>query len=403
MKSKKFVFVEYLLLTFVILWSGGASTYGLFKNWPFVLFIFLVSIFLKRKLKFDKVNKIVICLFSLVIILQLITYGKTMTTIVIPILSIIDIAMIAVIVRPFFSHIFVKIITFFALFSLFFWSIDMFPSGHHYLLEIANQMPQFGGENLAQLENSSWSNQNFKTIIFYTVYDNFSTSYYSWFRNSGPFFEPGRFTIFLNIAIGILLFGNKLKDHKRSFVLLLAANISTFSTSGYIAMIVLFLFYFVGRKRHIDTGSLFMLSLLLVVSYFMMQFSFISEKTIIQFEDTENANSRFGAVLYHWAQIVQSPIIGYGGYLGLVFRDLKMSPCGITAMMRQWGIPIFLLCVWLLYIGTKNYIRDNKLFRISFVLMLLVLAFTQTVMSSPMFYFLYFMGGILYRNHGETV
>lgn len=387
---KNNLIVEYCLLLFVILWSGGYATYGLFGNWQYVLFIISLYFMLKRGLRFEKETYLALAFFVIISIFQSLTFPGPVTSIIQPITRLITIAMVAVIVRPNMNHVFISIISIIAFISLFFWGLDITPDGHSFLLNIARDLPQYGAKVL--------NDQNFEkygyvySLYFYTIPESPIDAIGFLTRNSGPFFEPGRFTIVLTISLALILFSGNYKRYKIPFYIILLANLTTFSTTGYLSMIVLFIGYYGSRSESGNLRNAILFIIVVIGAYFMMGLSFMGEKISSALGDTDIANSRFGAMFYHWLQIKQSPLIGYGPFLETVFPSLEMSPCGITDMMRRWGIPTFIMCVWLLFRGTRAYIYDKPIYRITFVTILIFTAYTQTIMNDPLYYMLYFIG-----------
>ncbi len=72
-------------------------------------------------------------------------------------------------------------------------------------------------------------------------------------RNSGMFWEPGAFTTFLNLALLLeLLDISELKTLSKKILILgilMIANMLTFSTTGYIAMAIVFVIYLMSKRR----------------------------------------------------------------------------------------------------------------------------------------------------------
>ena len=390
--EKKGSLVEYLLLGFVILWSGGFFSYGLFlPNWPYVLFAISLYILIRQGLKLETKHFVVISLFALVALFQAVVFNGPITSIIKPTVRLLAIAMVAIIVRPNLNHVFIRITTFLAFFSLVFWLVDLSQAGHEFLLNVANGLPQLGADKLNESMSERYKHVN-HTLYFYTVSTGDREIIGSMFRNCGPFYEPGRFAIPLCISLAMILFTGNFKEYKTSFFIILIANLTTMSTTGYLVMSTLLIGYYIGRSDSRGLHRLTMLLLVFIGVYYLMGLSFMGAKISTALNDTEIANSRFGAMFYHLPQIVKSPLIGYGAFLEEVFSNLEMSPCGITDMMRRWGIPMFVVCVVLLYQGTRSYIGDNRMYRIVFVTILLFNAYTQTIMFDPLYILLYFIG-----------
>lgn len=130
---------------------------------------------------------------------------------------------------------------------------------------------------------------------------------------------------------------------------------------------------------------------LLTVVYYVGQLDFMTEK-IAEQSANDSSWSRFGAIAYHWDQIMQSPMIGFGPFISRVFGDkLLSSPNGLTDLMRYYGIPLSILFYYLLYKGTKQYVNDIHWGANVFVFIsTILLCFSQTITYSPFFMILYF-------------
>lgn len=131
--------------------------------------------------------------------------------------------------------------------------------------------------------------------------------------------------------------------------------------------------------------------ILLAVVYYVGQLDFMTEKIAEQSAD-DSSWSRFGAIAYHWTQIIQSPIIGFGPFISKVFaNELLSSPNGLTDLMRYYGIPLSIIFYYLLYRGTKQYVNNIHWGANVFVfLSIILLCFSQTITYSPFFMILYF-------------
>ena len=388
---KRSLFIEYILVVFILLWSGGVFTYGTFSAWPYVLPFVTGIIFFKRKGHLNRGVIMFISLCTIIAFLQAVKFGGPITSIAEPTLKMLTCAFIAYIVFPNFKKVFINVVSFFAITSLFFWVIDLTPFGHSALLSIASSLPQLGTDNYTQIANDVYQSREVFSLYLYNVFSITSSSeFYTLLRNSGPFWEPGRFTIPLTIAIMMILFDeNYRKQYRKWLYILLAANITTFSTTGFCVMFIVLYGIIVNSNK--SFASKFFVGIIAVVCLvYVMGLSFMGDKIITASSDTEVANSRFGAMFYHWTQIVGSPIIGYGAFLQNQYSFLEQSPCGWTEMMRSWGIPFSILSWYFLYKGCKIYSPNNKRSQLFSWLAVMGLAFPQSIMMAPLFLTFYF-------------
>lgn len=371
---------EYLFLIFIILWSGGGFTYGLFPRWMFVAFPILGAIFLVRRIKLTQSELIVIAILYCILLLQALKHGGAFITTLTPLFTIIVCAMFARLINHRFVEIYTKIIYYISYITLVLWLISLFPVGLRVLRAIATAIPQLGWDNFVYTTNVV------DTLYVYSIPREINGVV----RNSGPFWEPGRFTIFITIAIAINLFYKKQPLFTKQNLILILTNITTFSTTGYIAMGVLFVGYTFFARLKQSQKYLIILCLCILIPY-IIQLDFIAEKIQAQAGELDVTWSRFGAIVYHWGQIKQSPIIGYGPFLLNVTDELMLSPNGLTDLVRYYGIPASLLLYTFLYKGTQLYIgTTNNKFNVCAFVVILILCFSQTITISPFFYLLYF-------------
>lgn len=371
---------EYAILLFLILWSGGGFTYGIFPEWMLYMLPIVGFIFLHKKYKLSKATIFFIGVVLSVHIIQMVFYGGAIINVIKPACILFICAMFAKIISNKFVNIYIDIIYLISLICLILWFICLFQPGLSALKSIASLFPLLGWDNI---EN----NTNVVTTLYiYSIpLDNEGL-----IRNSGPFWEPGRFTIYITLALAINLFYFKERITSKKNTVFILTNITTFSTTGYVATAVLFIGYILFSNLKKGYKILFSVVLLTVV-YYVGQLDFMTEKIAEQSAD-DSSWSRFGAIAYHWAQIMQSPMIGFGPFISRVFGDeLLSSPNGLTDLMRYYGIPLSILFYYLLYKGTKQYVNNiHRGANVFVFISIILLCFSQTITYSPFFMILYF-------------
>ena len=371
---------EYLFMIFIILWSGGGFTYGLFPYWMFIALPLFGAIILIRKQTFKNAEFLTIAVIFLVLLLQMFKFGGHLTTLATPIALVISCAMLAKILKNNFTKIFVDVIYFISFVTLILWCISQTSVGLSLLRSIASSLPQLGWDNIVNNTNIVDS------MYIYSIPREIDGA----LRNCGPFWEAGRYTIYLNLALAINLFYNQESFFSRRNIILFLTNITTFSTTGYIAMGVLLCGYILLAKIKVIHKVLTTIFMMIIIPY-VAQLDFMSSKILEQSQDVDLAWSRFGAVIYHWGQIVESPFVGYGPFLMLADSNLLISPNGLTDLVRYFGIPLSVYLYILLFRSTKFYIStEDKKKNVCVFLMILILCFSQTITISPFFFLLYF-------------
>lgn len=75
-------------------------------------------------------------------------------------------------------------------------------------------------------------------------------------RNCGIFYEPGLLALYTNLAIFLLMFKSK-KLNIKTFILLNIAVITSFSTNGYISLILMYVAYFMKKRNPVKEKRYF--------------------------------------------------------------------------------------------------------------------------------------------------
>ena len=388
-KSKKVdIFIDCISILFLMLWSGGGFTYGLCPLWMLLGFPLTFLVYKMRGCHLNTSIFFTISILTFIVLLQSFTFNGDFNTSVKYLLALYSVLFIAsyLFKGGRFIYLYIKILYVLSIVSLLFWCIDFFSFGHNLLLEIGEKLPQLGWENMRMTREGSTANRSY-SLYFYTVYfiDDLLIP-----QNTGPFWEHGIFSIYLIIAFYInAIYENKILT--RYNLVFIITILTTLSSSGYVVLIIAMAFIILQRGG-ISLSKIFLLLLLLVCTYYISSLDFMTEK-ITENAMSTNESSRFYAMVYHWKQIVESPLIGYGPYLNRVFSDLVMSPNGWTQMLRIWGIPfsIYLLIAFLK--GTGNfffYTRNSFLIKIGFFVIVMIAVFPQTLSVSYFYFFLYF-------------
>lgn len=382
------IFIDIITILFLMLWSGGGFTYGL---WPFWMLIgFPISLFIYKKRECCLNNKIfrTALFLILIVLLQTFIFNGDFNTTLVYLLALFSVMIMSCYLYKGkrFADLYIKIVCLLSVISLLFWCIDFIPQGHSFLLDIGEMLPQLGWENMRATREGSTANMSY-SLYLYTVYFIGDMSIP---QNTGPFWEHGIFCIYLVIAFYL----NAIRENKiftKYNIIFITTIITTFSSSGYVVLIIAMAFIILQRGG-LTFRKIILLSLLLVGTNYISSLDFMTEKI------TENAmstqeSSRFFAMVYHWQQIVKSPFIGYGPYLNRVFSNLVMSPNGWTQLLRIWGIPFSVYLLIAFYRGIGNFFKDNRnssLIRLGFFVIVMTAVFPQTLSVSYFYFFLFF-------------
>lgn len=388
-ESKKVdIFIDIITILFLMLWSGGGFTYGL---WPFWMLIgFPISLLIYKKRECCLNNKLfrTALFLILIVLLQTFIFNGDFNTTLVYLLALFSVMIMSCYLYKGkrFVDLYIKIVCLLSVISLLFWCIDFIPQGHSFLLDRGEMLPQLGWENMRATREGSTANMSY-SLYLYTVYFIGDMSIP---QNTGPFWEHGIFCIYLVIAFYL----NAIRENKiftKYNIIFITTIITTFSSSGYVVLIIAMAFIILQRGG-LTFRKIILLSLLLIGTNYISSLDFMTAKI------TENAmstqeSSRFFAMVYHWQQIVKSPFIGYGPYLNRVFSNLVMSPNGWTQLLRIWGIPFSVYLLIAFYRGIGNFFKDNRnssLIRLGFFVIVMAAVFPQTLSVSYFYFFLFF-------------
>lgn len=386
--NKLNVFIDTITILFLMLWSGGGFTYGL---WPLWMFVFCPFIYIVYRGRGCCLNNKIFCtaiILTIIVLFQTFSFSGDFNTTLKYLLALYCVIMMSCYLFKSgqFADLYIKIIYVLSVISLLFWCIDAIPIGHNLLLEIGDKLPQLGWENMRATREGSTANRSY-TLYVYTVYfiDDLLIP-----QNTGPFWEHGIFCIYLIIAFYL----NAIRENKiitKYNIVFIISIITSFSSTGYVVLIVALAFVILQRGGF-TFSKIFLLVMLLIGTYYISSLDFMTEK-ITENAMSTNESSRFFAMVYHWQQIVKSPFIGYGPYLERAFSNLVMSPNGWTQLLRVWGIPFSAYLLIAFFKGTGNFFReeDNSfLKRIGFFVIVMIAVFPQTLSVSYFYFFLYF-------------
>ena len=221
-------------------------------------------------------------------------------------------------------------------------------------------------------------------------------------RNCGPFWEPGMFAVFLNIA---LFLHNIVERQNLRFCnqILIAALVTTFSTGGFICGLLVLLFYVITRRQNYIESAICIV-LFIALSQYFMQLEFVGEKVMDQSENFEVGSdvSRFGAFLTQLEMIKDSPILG-GTKISdyLLYTDNDTLASGTLLPFVNYGIPIGLSYMIIMLQSLIRFAKSKghrKIVGVAFFLLLFFLSFSQTILLSLWMMVVIFVGLITIKN-----
>jgi len=390
-------FIDYLLIFLIIAFSG----FPFFtSNSYYILipFIFSLYIFLNRRQKFTKGFLKVFFFLSIIIVAQIIfsNFFPVETTISFYIRFLYAYFTVKI-VNENFDIIYVNILYYLTIISfVFFIPSFIFPSFEQFL--ITELSPLFTQTRLYSIYEYT------PNIILYNI--NTGQGTWEFFRNSGPFWEPGAFSGFLLLA---LLF-NIIRENKvytKKNIIFILGILSTFSSSGYIALGSVFLTFMVLNKGLFRKIILLpSLIILFWIAYFNL--TFLNEKIDYQYlaasegDVTYTQRNRFISAYLDMQDILANPILGIGrsyeirySVYGGIRTDLEHRNNGITDFAVKFGLPFTILYFFLIYNSFNKlciYTNYMRRFALLALIIVLIIGFSETYFSKPFFIALSFLG-----------
>ena len=400
--------LDYILLFFFM----GISSIPILVGDEFLIVGFLVTfyIFNLKKLKFDKFIFTYTGVFLSILLLQSLRDGFLEISPIIGLILKIFYAYFTIrVIGNKFPLVFINLIYFFAIISLFFYGLTiLLPSVITPLLDFFHQKLQ-----ILQLHDVER-----KHIIIYTYGQDYAIRSYSDFnnvftnRNSGPFWEPGGFGIFLLIAfIFNSLISKKIFTKKN--IILLITIITTLSTGAYIILMIYLAFYlfhsYSSKYRYI-----ILLSAIFLANTVFQKTYFLKDKLQYTMDVTGTGDvkyaprTRIGSAFIDLNDFLGNPIIGKGYFISNRHSDfedevLKYRNNGTTNMLVEYGIIGFFFFFFTMYRSFRNYCYSLKVdpkFSFIFVLCIMGYAFSQMILIKTFFIGLSFMFN--YINQGPS-
>ncbi len=379
MQRKNIYIIDILVVIFLVMTSGYL---GIGSITPITIPLFITSFFLFfiKHGKLGSATIILLIVLMVLLILQSYRWGGSWGNIMNIELQLFSFAFLASCIKSSFSSYFPKVVCVIAAISLFFYVVDHI-GGHGILLSIAQNFP-------INLENQNDTMDGYSFLLY--VVDAGGG-----LRNSGPFFEPGRYVVVLIIAFAInLVKKQKILDAENGVLLL--SVFTTISLSGIASLLaIIAVFLFNREKRNSWIMVLLFIGAIAVLVPEFMQSEYFGGKLTDNYDKIDDSNSRFGAMVYLWAQVMDSPLFGYGPAMFVIdeFETIGISsPNGWGELMRYWGIPMSVFCFVLLYWSAKTMGVERGSGRVIFLLASAMVAFPQSVMTCPLYYVLFFLG-----------
>lgn len=381
-------FIDYFFVISIMALTGFEYFY---RSEILIAPLFLISViyFLNKRQRFN--SKVFLAFIPFVLLSMLHTvlgYDRNVLSSIFLLLSFLVYFFIASILKEKFFEVFIISVFVICLISLCCFLLTYSNSFMDSVVDkIAPYFKPLGSDNVLETGKTLKMPRNIIIYNFreYTLFFN---------RNSGPFWEPGMFTIFINVALFInLMMHKKFVTFKN--IIFIITNITTFSTTGYIAFIFILFIYalFISKSK---LNLLYVIALA-AISLVVSNLDFMESKIMKDYADT-NGPSRFQAAVIHYQIISEHPFTGVGdGTSEFVSRltDVDSTANGLTLVFAKFGLFVGLLYYLLLFRASSNimsYFTANKIAKHSFFILLLVLAFSQDITIRHFYLFLITFG-----------
>lgn len=378
--------VRNVILIFILIATTGMEYFYRSQNYILIGCIISTYFFVKTQQKLNKHFVLIVLSFIIIELFQYIYFGGfNLRTFFGTYIRLFLAFSVICIVRQNFFKTYTIIIYFFSIFSLFFYFLTFIPG-----------VPNFYLETLGNIIPNTFTDDGFykgsKNIIIYNFHENALIT----FRNSGPFWEPGAFAVFLLIAL-IFNHINEKKIFTKKNLIFIITIVTTLSTTGFICLFV-FLFYLNYNilRKNILFIVFFILSFIGTIALYE-RIPFLKDKIEKDIAySNETTTSRFGSALADYNLFKESPLFGYGrAGAKNNFKEEKFFDVGnhrnngVFNLLVTYGLFITIIYLYKILETLKEvgvfFKLPNYYFIFSFIILLL-LSFSQGILMRPFFY-----------------
>lgn len=238
------------------------------------------------------------------------------------------------------------------------------------------------------------------------VYTHSPIEDFDYIRNAGFMWEAGAFAMMALIAFIYRFCKNDMRLDLHCYIYIVAI-VTTFSSAGYLALMLFFVCYFIS-KRNIWSTALLLVLIFVCIPY-IYQLEFMSEK----FEEyTSNANlnaasynerlemfeyNRFLVFEINMKRLLEWPF-GYGTHNITDFSGMKfVGVNGIAIFSRMWGACGLLFLLSGIYKTIKRFSPNAKNITSTFMLFAILIMFFSNPIESSAIPWLYCFTPFIYK------
>ena len=262
------------------------------------------------------------------------------------------------------------------------------------------------------LQNSfdflSFRNESFANNILFTV--NSSAE----FRNSGFMWEPKGFVNFLVISIFFQLVIGSFKLFNKKMLIMLIALITTFSTTGFIALFSLLIFYFLNKN--LKTSLIFFPIFILFSSIIFFNSDFLYDKIVYElsltkeyenllyqkkdYKDDVYSLGRTGSFIVDINDLKNRPFFGYGftrenrtqsDFVKLIRVN------GLSDLLAVYGVVGFILYFYMHHIFLKKMQNQLNFKFAPIILITLIVIYTASTLTSHPLWMSFLFLSLVYK------
>lgn len=237
-------------------------------------------------------------------------------------------------------------------------------------------------------------------------------------RNSGPFWEPGAFGGYLIIAF---VFNTLLYNtiYRKENLVYLAAILTTFSTTTYMAMLFFIAAYFFVQIRNPAVKWSSLVIFLIIAFIAFQKIDFLGAKIQKEFKETKfqalmkGGDTRMASAYLDLKEITENGVtlfFGRGSHPDTRVQGIDKEVIrtnGITDLLSRFGLPFFLFSIWGLY---KSYLlitsagNGKSQMAIIALITTLIVAFSEIYFAYLFFkvLILFYMSTIYFRRSRHT-
>lgn len=219
-------------------------------------------------------------------------------------------------------------------------------------------------------------------------------------RNLGLFWEPGAFQTYLCLALIIDAFVFKFEKKLRATVIIVAI-ITTFSSSGYIALILIMIALALtaaiendGRRNMFIILCAFLVGLymasVIIKNYFPhLEYTLFGKLEGLFVDDIDSETSagvRYNSIVEGFTVFLKNPVFGVGltkmnAYFEENFGN-TMTTCTFVNWFAYFGIGYGLISVYSFF-RLSRYFSNKKILRIILCVVLFIIVFSENYALNP--------------------